>query len=436
MPSSYSTDIVIFGGGVAGLWLLNRLSAEGYGTILLEQNKLGGGQSINAQGIIHGGLKYALHGALGGASQAIADMPRRWRDCIEGRGEIDLSACRVLSPHFLLWSGAGIGAGMKAFLGSKAIAGRTAPAAAEEIPEILRGRGAVYRLPDFVLDARSLIEALARPHRDKIHMIGPQTSTDAAERRRALGPADACAEEHVEFQSSAGRRELRVRAAGASMSIKARRYIFCAGEGNKKLIGRAGLLLPRCQSRPLKMVSVGGASLPPIFMHALGAGFSATPMLTITSHVDAAGEPVWYLGGELAERGTGRTDAAQIDAAKRQLAGLLPETHLRDLRWRCRDINRAEPASPGGRRPDNACVSAEQDIIVAWPVKLALAPALADLVVRSLRGDGIEPGADSKMDRLTDSAAAPDCSAAHGHAPTPLASGLPGPPPLALPFWS
>ncbi len=37
---------------------------------------LGGGQSVESQGIIHGGAKYALHGALTGASEAIADMPR------------------------------------------------------------------------------------------------------------------------------------------------------------------------------------------------------------------------------------------------------------------------------------------------------------------------------------------------------------------------
>ena len=397
MPPSYSTDIVIFGGGVAGLWLLNRLTAEGYQAILLERDRLGGGQSINSQGIIHGGLKYALHGALSGASRAIADMPRRWRDCIEGHGEIDLSACRVLSPHFLLWSGAGLGAGMKTFLGSKAIAGKTEPAAPDDIPEILRGRGAVYRLPDFVLDAQSLIETLARPHGNRIRSIDIHESADAAE--------------SIEFKCVAARRNLIVRSPGESMTISARRYVFCAGEGNKGLIEQAGLLLPRCQLRPLKMVSVSGASLPPIFMHVLGEGLSATPQLTITSHVNAAGDPVWYVGGELAEGGTGRTDAAQIDAAKRRLADLLPELYLNDLHWRCRDINRAEPASPGGHRPDNAYVSAEEDIIVAWPTKLTLAPALADMVIARLTKDGIRPGAENTL-------------------PATAAS-----PPLGRPFW-
>ena len=412
MPPSYSTDIVIFGGGVAGLWLLNRLSAEGYQAILLERDRLGGGQSINSQGIIHGGLKYALHGVLSGASQAIADMPRRWRDCIEGRGEIDLSACELLCEHFLLWSGPGFGAGMKAFLGSKALAGKAERAEIGEVPAILRGRGVVYRLPDFVLDSQSLIGALAQPFKNRIYAIGSAESADSRERRHVSDPA-AGMTEHIEFKCIAARRELIVRATGEPLTIKARRYIFCAGEGNERLIEQAGLLLPRCQTRPLKMIAVSGASLPPMYLHVLGEGFSATPQLTITSHVNAAGRPVWYLGGELAEGGTGRTDAAQIDAAKSRLADLFPEVCLNDLRWRCLDINRAEPASPGGRRPDNARISAEQDIIVAWPTKLTLAPALADLVMQSLRDDEILPGAGSE----------------------PLTPSLSAPPPLARSFW-
>ncbi|WP_312929907.1 FAD-dependent oxidoreductase, partial [Stutzerimonas nitrititolerans] len=80
MPESLSTDVLIVGGGVAGLWLNARLRREGFATVLVEKGTLGGGQSVKSQGIIHGGTKYALQGALTGASEAIADMPRRWRE--------------------------------------------------------------------------------------------------------------------------------------------------------------------------------------------------------------------------------------------------------------------------------------------------------------------------------------------------------------------
>ncbi|MBF2983044.1 FAD-dependent oxidoreductase, partial [Pseudomonas aeruginosa] len=75
MPQALSTDILIVGGGIAGLWLNARLRRAGYATVLVESASLGGGQSVKSQGIIHGGAKYALHGALTGASEAIADMP-------------------------------------------------------------------------------------------------------------------------------------------------------------------------------------------------------------------------------------------------------------------------------------------------------------------------------------------------------------------------
>ena len=75
MTLSYSTDIVVFGGGVAGLWLLNRLRSEGYGAILFESDSLGCGQTVASQGIIHGGLKYALKGSLKGSANVLANMP-------------------------------------------------------------------------------------------------------------------------------------------------------------------------------------------------------------------------------------------------------------------------------------------------------------------------------------------------------------------------
>ena len=46
MTASHSTDIVVFGGGIAGLWLLNRLRDEGYNAILLEADGLGAAQTL------------------------------------------------------------------------------------------------------------------------------------------------------------------------------------------------------------------------------------------------------------------------------------------------------------------------------------------------------------------------------------------------------
>ncbi|NJK90693.1 MAG: FAD-dependent oxidoreductase [Blastochloris sp.] len=66
-----SCDVVILGGGVAGLWLLQRLRREGYSVALFENQCLGGEQTVASQGVIHGGLKYALNGVLNDASEQL-----------------------------------------------------------------------------------------------------------------------------------------------------------------------------------------------------------------------------------------------------------------------------------------------------------------------------------------------------------------------------
>ncbi|HAI12838.1 MAG TPA: hypothetical protein DCM28_14110, partial [Phycisphaerales bacterium] len=53
-------DVVVIGGGVAGLWLLDALHRKGYRCVLLEAHQLGSGQTVASQGILHGGMKYTL----------------------------------------------------------------------------------------------------------------------------------------------------------------------------------------------------------------------------------------------------------------------------------------------------------------------------------------------------------------------------------------
>ena len=104
MKSYYSCDIVLFGGGIAGLWLLHRLRQTGYNAVLLEASKLGSEQTFLSQGIIHGGLKYSLSGSLSNAENNIARMPERWRACFRGQGEIDLSDSLISSARYYMWS--------------------------------------------------------------------------------------------------------------------------------------------------------------------------------------------------------------------------------------------------------------------------------------------------------------------------------------------
>ena len=167
MTLRYSTDIVIFGGGIAGLWLLNRLKNEGYHPLLVETESLGGGQTFASQGIIHGGLKYALGGALTEAVNAISSMPEAWRQCLKGNGDVDLTGVSILSDNYYMWSDGSLRSKLKTFLGSKSLAGRVQSLERDQYPKFFKHNvidGTLYELPDFVIDSSSLVKFKIKPN--------------------------------------------------------------------------------------------------------------------------------------------------------------------------------------------------------------------------------------------------------------------------------
>ena len=87
---TYDYDVIVLGGGIAGLWIGNRLRQAGYNLIVIEKEKLGAGQTLAAQGMIHGGQKYVLQGIVTPHATAAARMPQRWQACFMGEGDVDL----------------------------------------------------------------------------------------------------------------------------------------------------------------------------------------------------------------------------------------------------------------------------------------------------------------------------------------------------------
>ncbi|NQV71082.1 MAG: FAD-dependent oxidoreductase [Pseudohongiella sp.] len=385
MTTSYSTDIVIFGGGIAGLWLLNRARDEGYQAILLETNALGGGQTLASQGIIHGGLKYALGGTLTGAANVIADMPAYWRRCLNGSGDVDLRACRVLSESYYMWSDSGLRSKLKTFLGSKSLQGRVEAVAAEKYPGFFKAStvsGSLYELPDFVVDTASLLEVLANKQRGQLFQIG--------------------ADDYLFNRDSAGKIDsVTITSQGQEIQINTQRFIFSAGEGNQGLIEKADLQTAKSQIRPLKMTYLKKKDLPPVFVHCIGDSFSLTPKLTITSHVDSDGLAVWYLGGELAESGVNRNDDDQIETAKALIQDLFPWLDFSGGEWHCFTINRAEADINNNYRPEDAYFVEEDNILVAWPTKLTLTPSLADKVMGHFARISLCPSAQSNTEEMS-----------------------------------
>ena len=361
-----NVDAAIVGGGIAGLWLLARLRERGYGALLIESERLGAGQTICAQGIVHGGAKYSLHGQVSRSAEAVAGMPELWRRCLRGEDPIDLRGARLLAEHQHLWATGAPISRLATFFASKLMRSRmdkVADTGGNAVPMALRHpafHGTVYRLDEPVLEVASVLTAFAERYRDAIV--------------RSQGPVTLKADGTMTLHCVGYPQQV----------LRPATTVFTAGAGN------IGLPWVAQQLRPLHMVLARGVNLPgSLYAHCLGA--SDLPRLTVTSHFDADGRLIWYLGGGLAEEGIKRDRHEQIRAARRELSALLPWVDWNPVEFATFTIQRAEAQQPGGGRPAGPGVFRDGRVIAAWPTKLALAPLLAERIEEVLRSLGVRP---------------------------------------------
>ena len=360
-------DALIFGGGAAGLWLLDSLFSRGYAALLLEANALGAGQTINSQGIIHGGLKYTLDGLLRGSAAAIRDMPQIWRDCLAGRRLPDLSRTRVRANHCYLWrteslrSRVGmIGARVGLRVAPTTIEHDDRPAALTHCP------GVVARLDEQVIEPASFLADLGTQHAASILKID--------------------ADDGLRINLTARQSVVEIRMENKALELRAAHIILAAGEGNERLRQQFDLPTKHAmQRRPLHMVMARGTRLPQLNGHCVDG---AKTRVTITSDVDSDGRTVWQIGGQLAEDGVKMDDQALIVHAQAELDAVLPGLDLTGVQWATCRVDRAEGTTASGARPDDVTALIERasgadddNVLTVFPTKLALAPRLAEHVV-------------------------------------------------------
>lgn len=361
MAPTLQVDLVIFGGGIAGLWVLDQVRRAGYSAVLCESGRLGAGQTVASQGIIHGGLKYTLDGLLNPAARAIRDMPDLWRACHAGTRAPDLRGAHLRSAGCHLWRTNSIRSqiGMLGARVGLAVRPQSLPRA--EWPSALAGlKGEVFALPEPVFDPGDILEKLRTPHAEYVL---------AAELSGAFEPR--CDAQSATFEISAGARR---------MQVSTRRVVLCAGAGNTQLLRRFGGGQITTQLRPLHMAMVRG-DLPALNGHCTDA---AATRVTITTAQDAAGRTVWQIGGQVAEVGVEMDRASLIAHARSELQATVPGVNLTRAEWSAYRVDRAEPRTAGGRRPDDAVLHAHGSVLAAWPSKLALAPRLAEQVAALL----------------------------------------------------
>ncbi|MDB5347875.1 MAG: dependent oxidoreductase [Schlesneria sp.] len=351
-------DSVIFGGGAAGLWLLDRLSRDGHHVVLLEAGALGAGQTIASQGIIHGGMKYSLSGLLTRSAISIREMPALWRDALLGHTTPNLTRTRLRSDCCYLWQtdsfssrvgmlGARIGLQVK----SESIENSERPAALADV------FGTVAKLPEQVICPASFMADLANQYRDRILKIDAKSglkfklgSPGEVESIRLTSPVD-----------------------GSKLELQPRQVIFTAGAGNAKLREMVGLSGAVMQRRSLHMVLARG-TLPVLNGHCVDG---AKTRVTITSDVDDEGRTVYQIGGQLAEDGVKLEPLALAERARAELADVLPNLDLADVEWSTYRVDRAEGATGNGSRPDTIQVLCAGNVTTGWPTKLVLAPILS-----------------------------------------------------------
>lgn len=355
-------DIVIFGAGVAGLWLANTLKRAGYNVIVIEKDKIGAGQTLASQGMIHGGQKYTLEGKVTNHALSAAKMPERWEACFGGYGEIDLTSVKILSDNQVMWPAGNILSDVAVFGAAKIVNAETTRAMDEDIPEALqhlRGKKSpVYTLPEKVIDTRSLLQALSKNLHGRI-LKGSITEI--------LPDGQAAIDGEV---------------------LRAQLIVFTAGAGNEDVFRLLNISSQHTQRRPLRQVMV--RYLPePLFGH--GITTAPKPRVTITSHKEGNSGYVWYLGGNIAEESAGMDEAAAISFAQKEMAEIFPAIDWKTKEWATWLGDRAEPLDENGQLPAAPFLHQRGKILLAWPVKMTFAPALSDHLFNWLKDKNISP---------------------------------------------
>lgn len=350
-------DIIICGGGVAGLYLGARLKRAGYNLIVIEKNTLGHGQTLASQGMIHGGQKYALGGG-GDHAAAIAAMPSRWDDCLNGYGDVLLNDVAVLGESQIMFPAGNMLSRFSTFAAAWAVRGRTVRLKQKYYPAPVM-TGPVYEMHEKVLDVKSLLANLAAQLDDRL-VMGDVTE---------MLPDGQVAVNGVTMQAQV--------------------VIFTAGLGNEDALRLLRVDGQQTQRRPLRQVMVKTMEHP-VFGH--GIVNAPKPRATITSHPYDDGY-VWYMGGNIAEQGAKMTAYETIAFARAEMADMFPHVDWAGKSWATHAVDRAEAYNADGHLPPGPVVQQRGRVMVCWPTKLTFAPLLSDKIYERLQQFDIAPSA-------------------------------------------
>lgn len=344
------------------MWCRWAMANAGFSVALFEKTSLGDGQTVRSQGILHRGVKYAFSPQGANAAQSAQAAASAWDDAMSGKSGPDLRNVHVLAKSMLMWTSPGIIAKMTGAVASRMMTSHVRSLSTSETPPLLANRtGNLYEVAETVIEPRSAVQQLTAASNQPI-VRGDVLSIERKGDR-------------VHLQTSAG-------------TIETSWIVLASGAGNEQLLEMLGVNAGELtQRRPLHMVSASGAPSH-LFGHWI-AHASDKPRLTITSDVTPTNQPVWYLGGDIAETGVQRSASEQIAAARKELSECFPSMDTSGWRFDAFRIDRAEGKDAAGRRPDGPVVrpidsmcTANSGVLAIWPTKLVMAPVAAEMALK------------------------------------------------------
>lgn len=365
--------MIIFGGGIAGLWALDSVIRAGYSAVLLEKESLGKGQTICAQGIIHGGFKYVVPGKYrAGTASEVRHMPQRWRQHLLGeRKDPDLSLVGMRSPtcYFWLSSGRGFRGVLEEVFSPVGLNLLNSPPIdiTHKAPEWLKKSATkVYEVPEPVVDSGAVLGALGKLHANKIFYYDSVSFERDGELVREVIIHDKRDEIYTFVPS---------------------RIILTAGIGNQELVDAMEFQKKVMQIRPLRQLIVRGNALPDFWGHCINGGKAVA---TVTTHYDSVTrEKVWSIGGEVAEDGYKQDPQELIRNGRALLEKVLRGVDFSQTKWGTFDALRAEEPNDNVL-PSGISMRKLSNVWVCFPTKMAMAPVLADYIVQQLKEEALQ----------------------------------------------
>ncbi|MGQ0526733.1 MAG: FAD-dependent oxidoreductase [Alphaproteobacteria bacterium] len=331
--AEHNADIIIYGGGIAGLWTLNVLHQRGYDVLLLEKDALGGGQTLASQGIIHSGLKYMIGGKISDVAKQISAMPATWLDHLH----TDFPAIKLAAASQQMLIPKGFAGALLKAITKNALGTHASESTPSEDVRKAGFDGSAITLNEPIIDVLSVLRALAEPHKDRIRKLQPE--------------------------------------------LKAKLYIHAAAEGNE----RADVKIFRL---PVFMIMMKNAPFS-LFAHLIG--MSDKPVATITTAHTKDGALVWYIGGQVSEREKNSNPDDVLKDVKAALCKYLPDLDLSAAEWAFLPVDRIEGRARNGTLPDFPVIQEVGDHLYVWPTKLTFAPLLGVMIVKKLAERNVTP---------------------------------------------